>query len=61
MTDRKTITLEELDKKIQKQGPNVALQNVQITGVAVIKDKDGNIKSEMKITSLEINEDETCN
>lgn len=53
MTDRKEISLGELNQRIEKQGVNVAMANVQVSGVAVIKDKDGNIKSEMKIISLE--------
>lgn len=55
--DTKEISLEELDRRIQKHGPRVAMKNVHVSGVAVIKDKDGNIKSEMKITSLEFNDD----
>jgi hypothetical protein len=55
--DRKEITLDELAERIQKQGPNVVMGQVRVSGIAVIKDKDGNIKSEMKITSLELNED----
>jgi hypothetical protein len=57
LMDRKEITLDELAERIQKQGPNVVMGQVKVSGIAVIKDKDGNIKSEMKITSLELNED----
>ena len=57
MTDMIEISLDELDRRIQKHGPRVALSNVHVSGIAVIKDKDGNIKSEMQITSLEFNDD----
>ena len=54
---RKEITAEELDERIERHGPNVAMSNVRVTGIAVIKDKDGNIKQELKISSLEFHED----
>lgn len=57
MSDRREISLNELDRRIQQHGPRVAMQNVQVRGVAVIKDKDGNVKSEMQITSLELHDD----
>lgn len=31
----------------------VRLSDLQVSGIAVIKDKDGNIKGEMKIVSIE--------
>lgn len=54
------ITLEELEQRIKKHGPKMALENVQVEGVAVIKDKDGNVKRTLKITNIEL-EDEQCN
>ena len=51
--DRKEISLNELDKRVQRHGPNVGMANVQVEGVCVIKDKDGNIKSTMKIVNVE--------
>lgn len=55
--DRKVISIDELGERIKRKGSNVAMSNVQVSGMVVIKDKDGNIKSELEITSLEINED----
>ena len=57
MSDRKEISLEELEQRIKRQGTNVAMSNVKVSGIVVIKDKDGNVKSELSITSLELNED----
>ena len=54
------ITLEELEQRIKKHGPKMAIENVQVEGVAVIKDKDGNVKRTLKITNIEL-EDEQCN
>lgn len=56
--DRKEISLGELQSRARKQGANVALADVQVEGVAVIRDKDGNIKGKMKITSIEVQEDQ---
>ena len=55
--DRKVISIDELGERIKRKGSNVAMSNVQVSGIVVIKDKDGNIKSELEITSLELNED----
>ncbi len=52
MSDRKEITLDEL-----RSGPNVSMSDIEVSGMVVIKDKDGNIKSELEIVSLEVNED----
>ena len=57
MTERKVISIEELGERIKRQGSNVAMSNVEVSGIVVIKDKDGNVKSELDITSLELNED----
>jgi hypothetical protein len=38
---------------------NVNAPKYEVSGVARIIDKDGNVKSEMKIVSLEINEELT--
>ena len=51
--DRKVISLNELDKRVQKHGPDIGMANVKCEGIAVIKDKDGNIKSTMKIVNIE--------
>ena len=51
---RKEISIEEL-ANIQKNGPNAAIQDVQVNGLVVIKDKDGNVKGELQIVSLETN------
>ena len=55
--DRKVISIDELGERIKRKGSNVAMSNVQVSGIVVIKDKDGNVKSELEITSLELNED----
>ena len=51
MTERKEITLAELAEMKSRQGPNVTMPQVEAHGICVIKDKDGNIKSTMEITS----------
>jgi hypothetical protein len=38
-------------------GPNVNTPEYQVSGIARIIDKDGNIKGEMEIVSLELNEE----
>jgi len=51
MTDRQNLTPNELAQRVEKHGPKIALADVQAEGIAIIKDKDGNIKSRMRITS----------
>ena len=53
--ERRIVSPEEL---VQRKGDHAFLDQLQVQGTAVIKDKDGNIKSELKITSIEIQEDE---
>ncbi len=61
--ERREINLNELEEIIERDGPEVAMSKVQVRGIAVIKDKDGNVKSEMEITSLELQDEdrEECN
>lgn len=54
--DRKVISIEELGERIKRK--NVSMGEIEVSGIVVIKDKDGNVKSELQITSLELNEDE---
>ena len=37
--------------------PNVNLPKYQVSGIAKIIDKDGNVKGEMEIVSLELSEE----
>lgn len=39
-----------------KPGVNITVPNYQVSGTVRIIDKDGNVKSEMDIVSLEVNE-----
>jgi hypothetical protein len=55
MSDRK-VTLDELKKR---RGDSTFINSVKATGTIVIRDKDGNEKGKMKITSLEDKEDAT--
>lgn len=41
----------------QQNGPNVALGELEVSGIVKIIDKDGNVKSELEIISIEIQED----
>ena len=49
----KVISIDELGKRIEKHGTEVGMKNVEVSGMVVIKDKDGNVKSELPIVSLE--------
>jgi hypothetical protein len=48
---REEITPEQL-VELQKRKPN-GVCDVQVSGIAVIRDKDGNIKGKMEIVSLD--------
>ena len=57
MSERKEISLQELDDIQHGKGKtNITMDMIQVEGIAVIKDKDGNIKSTMKIVSLDSQE-----
>lgn len=45
------------DSKKPHGGPNSIMDNVQVSGVIKVFDKDGKLKTELDIVSLEINED----
>jgi predicted RNase H-like nuclease len=51
---RRVITIEELRDRVKKQGPKVGLRDIQVTGVVTIKDKDGNVKSQMEVTDIDV-------
>lgn len=54
--ERRVVSPEEFVKR--KNDP-VFMSQIKVQGTAVIRDKDGNVKSELKITSIEdIQEDE---
>jgi len=55
---RKEITLEEAIKRKQA---GVGMDDIQVSGMVVIKDKDGNVKSELQIVSLETNQESEKN
>ena len=52
--DRKEITVEELAARVIN---NPDLPGVQVSGVVTIFDKDGKIKAELPITSIEVNQE----
>ena len=58
MKKTKNLTVAELKERVKRDGPKVGLQNVRIEGTAVILDKDGNVKSTMKLTN-EVNDNAT--
>lgn len=46
------------DELVRRRGDEVFMNQLQVKGTAVIKDKDGNVKGKLNITSIEIQEDE---
>jgi hypothetical protein len=50
MEDKKIKSLSKI--KSAQKGPNIGLVNVKASGLVRIIDKDGNVKSEMEITSV---------
>ena len=50
----KEITLKELDERIKKHGPKMALADIKVDGIIKVYDKDGNLKAELKPTTIEI-------
>ena len=57
MSERKEISLQELDDIAHgKSKTNITMDMIQVEGIAVIKDKDGNIKGRMNIVSLDSQE-----
>jgi hypothetical protein len=57
MADRKEISIAELQALKKKQGPTGIMADIEVEGIVTIFDKDGNVKSKMKITSLELPEE----
>ena len=57
MADRKEITIEELKARNREKGTMASMADVEVEGIATIFDKDGNVKSRMRITSLELPEE----
>jgi len=53
---RRELTADEVGDLIQN-GPNADMKDIEVSGLVVIKDKDGNIKSELQIVSLETNQE----
>jgi hypothetical protein len=51
MEERKEVTLEELEK-LQRAG-NVDVSDIQVNGICTIIDKDGNVKGQMRVCSVE--------
>lgn len=56
MSDRKKITPEQLEEYIEKHGEEVAMQTVRAEANVVVLDKDGNVKSELKFSTENIQE-----
>ena len=54
---RKEISIDELNQRIEKHGTEVGMSNVEVSGMVTILDKDGNVKSELQIVSLETNQE----
>ena len=57
MEDRKEITLAELEKGQQDNGVKIDLGQIEVKGIVTIIDKDGKVKSNLPITSLELPEE----
>ena len=49
----KQISIDELKERVEKHGTEVGMKNVEVSGMVTILDKDGNVKSELPIVSLE--------
>lgn len=54
MVKTRIVSAEEL---MERKDDSHFLESLQVSGTAVIRDKNGNIKGEMKITSLELVEE----
>lgn len=50
--EREEISLEKLAQQM-KAGKTHLLDQIQVRGTAVIRDKDGNVKSTLELTNLE--------
>jgi hypothetical protein len=46
-----------MSKEDKPKGPVVSAPQVKVEGMAVIRDKDGNIKGRLRITNLEEDDD----
>ena len=58
--EEKDITPEELVQLVRKTGPRVSMPFFRVQATALIIDKDGNVKGEMKFDSEnEVDEDAT--
>ena len=53
----KQISIDELGERIEKHGTEIGMKNVEVSGMVTNLDKDGNVKSELSITSLDINQE----
>ena len=59
MQDHKDLTLDEFNEGIKKNDPNAILSQAKVSGFVRIIDKDGNLKAELPITTIEVNEEKT--
>ena len=57
--ERKEVSLEELGKL--KRAGNVNVADIQVEGICTIIDKDGNVKGQMRVCSVEEAEAEHAN
>ena len=53
MTEQVQVTLEELIEARKKKGLDFVLDDIEVQGIATIKDKDGNIKGEFELTNID--------
>lgn len=61
MSERENITFDELSERIKRRGPEVGMINVEVDGIVTIIDKDGNVKGNLEIVSLETNQESEKN
>jgi hypothetical protein len=57
LSEVRTIELQEQKLNSEEKETGLSIRDLEVRGTVVIKDKDGNIKQELKIHSLEMNED----
>ena len=60
MTERRELSPDELSDYLQN-GANASMADVQVSGIVTIKDKDGNVKAELPIVSLEATQESENN
>ena len=51
--------MQDLKKDAKQSNPNAILSQAKVSGFVRIIDKDGNLKAELPITAIEVNEEKT--